>query len=367
MDRVRSLTQNDIPQVVRLYQNVFGDGISWPLEPLATYFDKVFFQNPGDDKELSSLVYERDEHNIVGFLGVIPRRLVMKGKSLRVAVSTQFMVENNYRNRLVGVKLMQTFFSGPQDLSFTDGANEPSRKIWKTLGGVEIPVYSICWTRPLRPSRYAVDMLVKQQRLLRALSIGSRPFCWIVDSISVRAQQRGFGDLVHHLSENQLDIPTILDNLPRLARTMSLRPDYDPDVLTWLLSLAERKGKHGALCQRVVRNREGTVEGWYVYYLNVGGTSQVLQLVASPESFSVVLEHLFSNARQQGSTAVSGRLDPQYLHEFSRHHCRFSTGSAVLVRTPHYEVLEAIYNGDALLSRLEGEWWNCFNEFLHAR
>lgn len=333
MDRTRAFTQNDIPQVAELHQKVFGGGVQSPLEPLSSYLNEVFFQNPWHDRSLSSLVHERDEGNIVGFLGVIPRRLVMKGRSLRVAVSTQFMVENSNRNRLASLKLLQAFFSGPQDLSFADGANESSRRIWKTLGGAEIPIYSICWTRTLRP----------------------------------RMPQSRLSHSALHLSEDDLDITTLLDNLPRLSRAVSLRPEYDHVLLEWLLGVAKKKRKHGPLLKRVLRNAEGEVEGWYVYYLNVGGTSQVLQLVTSPQSFSTVLEHLFSSVWRQGSTAVSGRLEPQYLHEFSRQHCRFSAGSAVLVQTRDQELLEAIYKGDAVLSRLDGEWWNCFNEFIGKR
>lgn len=367
MDRVRAFTQNDIPQIAELYQRVFGGGVKSPLEPLAAYFDEVFFQNPWHDRSLSSLVYERDERNIVGFLGVIPRRLVMKGRPLRVAVSTQFMVENSNRNRLAGLKLLQAFFSGPQDLSLTDGANESSRRIWKTLGGVEIPIYSICWTRTLRPSRYAVDALGKKQNPLRVFAVGCTLFRWIVDSINPRIPRSRLSHSAHRYSEDDLDITTPLDNLPRLSRGVSLRPEYDHVLLEWLLGVAKKKKTHGPLLKRVLRNDEGEVEGWYVYYLNVGGTSQVLQLVTSPQSFSAVLEHLFSSVWRQGSTAVSGRLEPQYLHEFSRQHCQFSAGSAVLVHTRDQELLKAICTGDAFLSRLDGEWWTCFNEFVGKR
>ena len=367
MDRVRTFTQNDIPQVAELYQRVFCGAVKSPLKPLAAYFDEVFFQNPWYDRNLSSLVYERDERNIVGFLGVIPRRLVMKGRSLRVAVSTQLMVENNNRNSLAGLKLLQAFFSGPQDLSLTDGANESSRRIWKTLGGVEIPIYSICWTRTLRPSRDAVDALGKKQSLLQIFAVGYKSSCRIKDSINSRIPHSRLSHSALHLSEADLDIRTLLDNLPRLSRAVSLRPEYDHVLFEWLLGVAEKKKKHGPLLKRVLRNAEGKVEGWYVYYLNVGGTSQVLQLVTSPQSFSTVLEHLFSSVLRQGSTAVSGRLEPQYLHEFSRQHCRFSAGSAVLVHTRDQELLKAICTGDTFLSRLDGEWWTCFNEFVGNR
>lgn len=330
MDRIRALTEDDIPQVAALYQRVFGGGVQASLQPLTDYFHDVFFENPWNDRELSSWVYETETRTIAGFLGVIPRRFHLRGRSLQAAVSTQLMVDDSSRHRLAALKLLQTFFAGPQEFSFTDGANDASRRTWKALGGVDIPIYSLCWTRLLGPSQEEVPEVAP-----------------------------GF-------LEEDLDVPTLLENLPRLTRHLSLRPEYDSAFLGWLLSLAEEKTKHGLLRKRVLRNA-GRIEGWYVYYLNVGGTSQVLQLVASPESFSAVLGQLFKTLRRAGATAVSGRLDPPYLHEFSRQQCHFSAGSAVLARASDPGLLEAIYRGDALLSRLEGEWWNCFGECMTRR
>jgi hypothetical protein len=328
MDRVRPFTEEDIPQAVRLYQTVFGGGVQCSVEPLEGYFHQVFFENPWSDKALPSQVYETDQGTIAGFLGVIPRRFQMKGRSLKVAVTTQFMVDDSSRHNLAGLKLLQRLFSGPQDLSFTDGANEASRRTWKALGGTDIPIYSICWTRQLGPPA-----------------------------------QEYFKEAAPRFTEHDLDLATLIEQLPHFARGRSLRPEYDQDFLTWLLRLAEEKKKHGVLQKRMVRHAEG-IAGWYVYYLNAGGTSQVLQLVASPQSFSAVLAHLFEDLRRQGATAVSGRVDPDHLHEFSRQQCQFSAASAVLVRASDPELLRAFYTGDALLSRLEGEWWNCFGEFM---
>jgi hypothetical protein len=340
MHRIRTLTVDDIPQLASLYQKTFGEGAQLPFEPLAHYFHEVFFENPWSDRTLPSLVYEMDQRTIVGFLGVIPRRFNLRGRSIKVAVSAQFMVEKTSRSLLVAPQLLQRYFAGAQELSFTDGANDSSRRTWKALGGLEVPVYSICWTRQLRRPRG------------RESADEGRSADW---SDADRA--------VADLTEDELDIPTILDNLPRLAGTVLMRSEYDQSLLQWLFHLAEQKRKHGPLRKRVLR-KAGRVEGWYVYYLNVGGTSQVLQLMSAPQSFTAVLTHLFSSAWREGSAAVAGRLEPQHLHDFSRAGCQFSAGSAVLAHALDFRLLEPIYTGDAVLSRLDGEWWNRFIEFI---
>jgi hypothetical protein len=336
MHRIRALTADDIPQVARLYQRTFGGGAPFPLEPLERYFHEVFFGNPWSDRTLPSLVYEIDQRAIVGFLGVIPRRFNLKGRSIKVAVSAQFMVDQSSRTLLAAPQLLQRYFAGAQELSFTDGGNDSSRRTWKALGGLEVPVYSLCWTRQLHLPRDGRE------------DPG--------EGCSMERPNAG-------LTEDELEIPTILHNLPRVASTALLRVEYDQRLLQWLFHLAAQKRKHGALRKRVLRKAE-RVEGWYVYYLNIGGTSQVLQLMAAPRSFPAVLAGLFESARREGSTAIAGRLEPQHLHDLSRAGCQFSAGSAVLAHAGDSRLLEPIYTGDAMLSRLDGEWWNRFIEFI---
>ncbi|ALA60759.1 GNAT family N-acetyltransferase [Nitrospira moscoviensis] len=347
MDRIRAFTESDIPAAARLYQAVFGGGRWAPSDALEDYFRDVFFENPWRDPRLPSLVYENDRRMIVGFLGVMPRRFTFKGRSLTAAVSTQLMVEDGSRNRLAALKLLRAFFSGPQDLSLTDGANESSRRIWKALGGADIPIYSLCWTR----------LLTARQGL------GSEA------NRSSGATEAGEGEWDPAaerqviLNEQELDIPILLDKLHAFTRRVALRPEYDQAFLTWLWRVADGHPRYGRLYTRMVSDARG-LRGWYVYYLNSAGSSQVLQLVASPESFSLVLRYLFGRLREQGAAIVSGRLDPHYLHDLAREQCHFTAGSAVLAQASNSAVLEAIYKGDALLSRLEGEWWNGFRQFL---
>jgi hypothetical protein len=346
MERIRFFTQSDIPAAARLYQQVFGGGRCASPDALEAYFQEVFFENPWRDPRLPSFVYESDRRSIVGFLGVMPRRFHFNGRSLNAAVSTQLMVEDGSRNRLAALKLLRAFFAGPQDLSFTDGANESSRRIWKALGGADIPIYSLCWTRRLVPEQDARQAVGSAERSAGAAGAER------TDSAPERA-----------LHERELDIPTLLDALPVFARRVALRPEYDEEFLTWLWRVAEVHPTYGRLYRRLVCDA-ANVRGWYVYYLNPGGAGQVLQLVSTPESFSLVLKHVLEKLREQGATMVSGRLDPRYLHDFAREQCQFTAGSAVLARASDPAVLEAIYKGDAWLSRLEGEWWNGFRRFL---
>src|SRR5262245_40265196 len=189
MNSVRPFTKNDIPQVVKLFQKVFfNNGQTAPSSSkLDAYFEEMFFHTPwterwiergterggekgteeGAEEELPSLVYETGDGAIIGFIGIIPRRMLLHGRPIRAAASMHFMVEPGSRSTLAGIRLLKTFFSGPQDLSLTDSGGAVGRKIWEGLGGDTALAYSINWTRLLRPSRYVLNILARKNRLPR--------------------------------------------------------------------------------------------------------------------------------------------------------------------------------------------------------
>jgi hypothetical protein len=98
--------------------------------------------------------------------------------------------------------------------------------------------------------------------------------------------------------------------------------------------------------------------GWYLYYVQAGGVSEVLQVAARDGAFDCVLQRLLADAWRHGATAVRGRLDPRHVQQLSDRHCWLRReGTWTLVHSRHADVAAAIEQGDAFLSRLEGEWW----------
>ena len=80
--------------------------------------------------------------------------------------------------------------------------------------------------------------------------------------------------------------------------------------------------------------------------------------MATKNSIRRVLRQLFYYAWRSGSSAVSGRLDPEFVTEFSEERCLFNfNGPRMLVHSKRADLREAIQRGDAFLTRLEGEWW----------
>jgi hypothetical protein len=143
-----------------------------------------------------------------------------------------------------------------------------------------------------------------------------------------------------------------------VAASVRLYPDYDTAFLRWLFREMALTTTHGALRRALVRDAKGDVLGWYVYYLKPGGISQVIQVAARPRRIGDVLDHLFFEAQAAGSGALQGRLEPRLLEPLShRHVLLHPSGYLALVHARNNHLLEAIATGDALLTRMEGDWW----------
>src|SRR2546428_7119045 len=166
--RVRPLAERDVPQVVDLYERIFRK--SGTHDPVAAgeYLHEIFCRNPWRHEALPSLVYEDEAGRIAGCLGVMPRRMSFEGRPIEAAISHTFMVEPGSRSSLAALALARTFLSGVQDLSIAEGGG-PSRRILERFGGSTSLLYSLRWTRPLRPSRYVLSIL-KRRGLPAAVS-----------------------------------------------------------------------------------------------------------------------------------------------------------------------------------------------------
>jgi hypothetical protein len=358
MAHVRPFTRDDIPQVSELHRRVFGTGPAGPGLHAAyhAYFTGVFLEHPWSDDAMPSLVCEEDGDRITGFLGVTPRRMLLDGHAVRVAVSSQFMVEPGSRAQLGAVKLLRAFAAGPQDLSLADEANEASRRIWEAVGGSTALLYGLYWLRPLRPAGCVVRRL--EQRGTHPAAVSA----WgavgrVADAVLDRLPGAPLRPRAPADPGGVLDGETLARGLADVGRRFRLRPIYDPGTLEWLFGVLAGKRGQGAFQRVAVRGPGHEPLGWYLYYSNPGGVGEVLQVGARDGAMGAVLDHLFHRAWREGLVALSGRIEPRHVRELSERDCIFyHRGYWTLVGSDRPGVLEAIHAGQALLTRLEGEW-----------
>jgi hypothetical protein len=352
---VRTLVEDDIPAVAALFGRAYPDQRWDSTAACEAYFREILLENPWRALDLPSCVAEEDGR-IAGFAGVLPRRMVFRGKPIRVAVGCQFVVDPNRRHGLTAVQLARAALSGPQDLFIADGANDLSRRMWVGLGGTAPLLYNLHWMRPLRPARFALSLMDERRPLPPFLAPPARLLASLADRLAPKifspSEREEPG-----LREDELDVAAMLAHLPEVAEGSALQPAYDARSLAWLLQQTARKARHGKLRARAVLDG-GQVLGWYLHYARAGQVSEAVQIAARQGAFGRVLQRLLADAWLHGATAVRGRLDPRHIEELSERHCWFRReGTWTLVHSRHPDLSAALNQGNAFLSRLEGEWW----------
>ena len=354
MSAIRPFIEDDIPQVARLHRRVWPGNLDG-LDSFHDYFKHVFLENPASDGSLPSLVSREDDGRIVGFIGIVPRRLAIDVRHFQAAVSSQFIVDPACRHvGLVALRLAKAFLSGPQDLSIADEANDVSRRIWEGLGGTTALLHSLYWTRPLRPTRFALSFL-RERPAFALLATAGKPLATLADSLVARVPGSPFRLSEPFVSTDDLCARTVLAYGSEFCGAQSLRVEYDHPTLEWLLEQAARRNG-GRLLKAAIRNGP-RILGWYIGTIDAESIAHVAQLAATPASIDEVLDHLFYRAWQQGALAVTGRLDPRFIQALSDKYCVFHRrGPWVLVKAKEPELLRSFEAGHAWFSPLDGEW-----------
>ena len=358
--RVRPFVETDIDKVAELHRRVFRRGESLSAELVASYrryFSDVVLNNPWADPKMPSLVYELLDNEIAGFIGVVPKPMLMGGEPIAAAVSSQFIVDPERRaTTLAGIQLMRAFLDGPQDLSIADEANDSSRKLWEGLGGSTSLLYSVHWTRPLRPARLALSSLSKRKKLALLATL-ARPVAAFSDVIAARLPGSPFRLGPCEMSGEEASDDTLVACIHEHAAKLAVRPDYDASSFSWLLERCARRGHLGRLHRVLLRDPKGHVVGWYVYFAKRGGIGQVLHMAAKRGFAGAVMNHLSVEARRQSVVALTGRLEPDFLRALSSAYCMLQRGRYwMLIHSRKQDILAALHRGDAHLSRIEGEF-----------
>jgi hypothetical protein len=357
MDVVRPFQRDDIPAVVTLFRWAFQRNGNHAPGELESYFERVFFENPWYDEELPSWVHVADNGVIDGFVGVQPKRLQFRGRRLRVITATKLAAAPT-ATPLVASRLLRRVLAGPQDLLYSDISNDAGRRIFEALGGSTIMLYSLKWQRPLRPARHALAWLeargVPAGRIVTSLL---RPVGSVVDAVLGKGGPLRVPRVPEGYAIDDLSLDLLASRMPDLVGNRPLHPDYDVRWLEWVLQIARQTAPSAALRQRLVRDAQQQPVGWFLYFVEPGGTANVLQLAARKDSAGPVFDCLLSDAWSAGVTMLSGRLEPGMIQEMTARHCVFRRADHwTLVQTRDPQILATIAAGQAFLSRLEGEW-----------
>jgi hypothetical protein len=305
--------------------------------------------------DLTSLVYV-EKGQVIGTLGVIPRPMQFRGQTVRMAVSTQFMVDPEFRKGPAALSLLRRFFSGPQDLSWTDGAADAVHPLWKPFGGHPAPHYSFQWMRFLRPFAFGREILSRRGNtginLLTGLLAGP------ADALVTGLAGSALRPPAPEVPATPVSAKDFFAYIQKTGWKESLHPEYDEASLTWLLGEVA-KAPSGGVFRCMLAPGKDDWAGGFVYSAKPGGAAYLLHIGSRRrELFGATLEAFLHDAWQQGCSVVRGYGMSTYQTPLTEHGCIFRhPGSCALVQSRNADIVNAVLSGDASFSRLDGECW----------
>jgi hypothetical protein len=350
---IRRFVASDIPDVARLHARVWPN--QTPLHLYDDYFRRVFLEHPLRDDGLGALVSEDTHGRVTGFIGVVPRRVVIGHRSYRGAVASNFIVNPGGDAAYVAIHLMRAFHSGPQDVSIADEATDSARALWEALGGSTLHLLSLYWTRMLRPARYATSFLCARPRW-SVLARVATPAAYATDALLASAPGTPFHQRPPSTAVEPLTTSMVLARYGEFCPPAAVRVQHDARSFDWLLERTAQVSVDREPLTGVV-TRGGRVRGWYIAAIDHDGHCDVVQLTAARNAARDVVDQLFHHAWRRGALAVTGRMDPRFMQALSDTCCLFHRrGPWMLLKTARPELQRAFDSGQACFARIDGEW-----------
>jgi hypothetical protein len=346
MHSIRHLEARDLPGVVALMRAHLPP----PVHDEA-FLASSLLEPPEADPETPSLVAVDEQGAIVGFLAGPARRLSLDGRPLRAVCCSHLVVAESARTSATGVQLMRRLLAGPQDLSFTDSANDAAARLWRALGGHLDHSRSLDWMLVLRPGRLLGSIAAAALRrgpLRRSLPVDAVP----AQVVGRRLLPRAFPALDPSVEGAPASAAEIVEALPAASGRIRLRGDHSVEYLERAFYYLRERHE---LVTRIVR-QAGRPIGWYAYVTRPGAAGRAIHVSADQRRIDAVFGELLGDARERGCAAMSGRLEP-HLERSLRDRAAaagFARRTVFHARDP--EVAAILASSSSLLTQLDGEW-----------
>jgi hypothetical protein len=353
LTQIRPLARTDLPAVGALLRSELLARVRDAPRSIEAFLSTTLLDGPWADPDLPSWVAEAEDGSIAGFLACHSRRMRLGEQPLRVVVCSHLAVAEAERRGAAGALLLRRCLQGSQDLTISDTAIDVVARLWRVYGGHVDLAKSCEWMHVFRPATMGVR-LARRAVARQPVNRYDVPVPGLPVHLATRLIPRLRDIEEPDVAGEPLDPAEAVALLPRLLRTLELRPDYDEAYLRWLLAQLEEAD--GRLVHRLVR-LGGRPVGWYVYLLRPSGAGRVLQVLADPRGADAVVSELFADARRRGSTLLTGRLEPHLQEPLRRRQTAIGFGERHVVHSTRGDVLAALSGNETLLSRLDGEWW----------
>lgn len=363
MSIIRALEVGDLQAVAGMFQRVLRKDRTEASASLVEYMKRFYLDGPGGSGDLRSLVHVNDAGRVSGFVGVHTLPMTFSGRQLRAAACSSLMVEDHERDPMAGARLLKAFLDGPQDISFSETANDISVKLWTRLRGVVLPQYSLDWVRVMRPSTFMVSLLANRTWLARILN----PFAHALDRFYCKRMKHGerrwsgvAADGAGHgaFRTSEIDSDAFAKLVEPFTAHFALRPQWTEGQLDHILTDAEQKPDLGELVYVSVASPTGTNVGAFAYYARPDRIGRVLQILALPGQVGSVIDCLIDHAAARRVCGLRGRTQPALLEAMLGRRIAFVPVASTVVHSRDPALMDAMKNAQVFLNGLAGEQWS---------
>jgi hypothetical protein len=347
MADIRPFERSDLEAVAALMR---GNLANWQRDE--AFLAGTLLDHPWTDPELPSLVTV-DDGEVTGFVGAQVRRMVVNERAARGVCVSHLVVAPGRRAGAAGALLLNRLLSGPQDLSFSDSANAAVVRIWTAFGGAVDSARVCDWMLVLRPARWLATAAGEAVRR-RPISRREVPVGALPAHIGPRTVRTPDSDPAPEWRSEAASTAAIVEHEAAATKGVKLRVTHDADYLDHVFGLIERDGS--PVARRLV-HRGTRVVGWYAYVQHANGARRVLHLAASTRDRDAVVDRLIEDARADGGTVLSGRLEPGLEDPLAARLAVLGFARKPMIHTRDAEVRALIQTGSGLITQLDSEWF----------
>ncbi len=353
---IRPFVRADIPRVCEIFATAFRAGRTLRRDELAASLEAIFLTSPAYHPDRGSIVHVDALGRVDGFYGVINMTMRLGERRLNGGILCAVMAEDPDRDPTVGATLGRTMQNGRLDMAVSDTANRRSLDMARAFRFTVLPLQSLEWIKVLRPVGTVAYLLCKRwpRAGSRAASAGAALDAilprWPATAIDARS--------IRGTVDRAIDVSAFVAAAPGFLSGYALRPAWDADELTWLMTQAARQTRHGTLHVREVLDRGGERAGLYVLYARRGGVAYALQVLSRPRREEIVIGNLIACAAAMGAVAVRGAASREAVFGLLRQRgvlYRHVMSTVVWAGDP--DIAAAVAAGDVFVGGLAGETW----------
>ena len=292
-----------------------------------------------------------------GFIGMGPRRMVLRGRTIEAAAAGSLMVdrpqENPDRRRAAAAlvpdrpagSILQRDRQRRLAAHVGEGGRRTAGRQRASTGCVYCapPGFAVAIAgKALRPGQnFSAPLPSGLDRLIAAS--GRNPLPPVNEATGLR-----------EADATSAEIAAII---PKLSDSYALHPDWQTPGLPFLLAHAESKERYGKLYRRIVYDRRGEPAGCYLYYGRRGEIARVLQVLTMPGAAGLTLDSLLRHAKVSVALPCAAAPRRNLLDALLERRCILFHVSAMVVHARDKALLTEVRSSRAMLTGLAGESW----------